>query len=144
MIFAKTILTFRYLLKMHQNTKRCRKMEMIFHYASFYWIYVLWKEWFDRLINLSFLPKLFCLSSPPHMLKHYLSLILVTANFTNLSGWHLGTAAFVLSVLSKRCKETMPWNLSCVFQESKWFWIGLSYAPVECWILSHRERNVAT
>ena len=68
MIFAKTILNCRYLLNNKSEHKKCKKI--ISHYASFYWIYSLWKEWFERLINLYFLLlKLFCFSSPPRILK---------------------------------------------------------------------------
>lgn len=124
---------------MNQNTKRCKKMEMIFHYASFYWIYTLGKEWFDKLINLSFLlPKPFCRSRPPRTLKHYPSLTLAAAKLTDLRGWHLDVAAFCFE-----CIEQEMWRSSALEPEP---WSGQQMVlgrivPCHGWILDPESQG---
>lgn len=96
-------------------------MEMTSHYASFYWIYAFWKEWFDRLINLSFLlPKLFCRSSPPCSLKHDRSLMLAAAKLTDLHGRHLDAVSFCFKCIGREmCRSSALEPEPCATGERK-------------------------
>lgn len=104
--------------------------------CSFLWIYVLWTEWFDRLINLSFLlSRLFAIQILP-----------TRWSIIHLWYWQGQNSEFCWchldAVVFEYIRQGLWWSIA-LESVPHWSveWLMLSSASAECWILSHKEES---